>query len=290
MQTENKGSASYADQSKHCRPLGDAMKMILCISLMTLTGLLSGCGTLSNGRRWGEDATLLPGWGRIRSAAVNAVSGPGTWLPVTGAAVLQIGHMDERLSDWASDRTPFFGSHDRAGRLPGDLRNAARIAHYATILATPSGDAPAEWFRAKAKGATVGLAALSLTGLTTDFLKSKTKRTRPNGGDTRSFPSSNASGISAASTLAYRNIQCLNIPDPAKTASAIGFASLSVLSAWGRVEAGGHYPSDVLVGLALGHSVAVFLQDAFLGLDAEKFLIEAAPVDGGLLFSVAWKF
>ena len=41
-------------------------------------------------------------------------------------------------------------------------------------------------------------------------------------------------------------------------------------TAWARIEAGEHYPSDVLVGYALGHFFSAFIQDAFLGLDTKE--------------------
>jgi len=58
----------------------------------------------------------------------------------------------------------------------------------------------------------------------------------------------------------------------------------------GRVEGGVHYPSDVLAGLVLGHFAGVFFQDAFLGIDAEESGFEVAPVDGGFMFTLIWRF
>lgn len=40
--------------------------------------------------------------------------------------------------------------------------------------------------------------------------------------------------------------------------------TLAVGTAWARVEADVHYPSDVLTGLALGHFIAAFFNEAFL--------------------------
>jgi len=47
----------------------------------------------------------------------------------------------------------------------------------------------------------------------------------------------------------------------------IGFGVIAAGTAWARVEGGVHYPSDVLAGMALGHFVAAFINDAFMGLN-----------------------
>ena len=62
---------------------------------------LSSCGTLPNHRRWGEDATLFPGWKRLGDSAVNALADPLTWAPLGGALLFQIDDWDRRVSDWA---------------------------------------------------------------------------------------------------------------------------------------------------------------------------------------------
>ena len=49
--------------------------------IILVSGMFFGCGTLPNGRGWGQDATLLPGWRRIAKAALDA----GTaWARVEG--------------------------------------------------------------------------------------------------------------------------------------------------------------------------------------------------------------
>lgn len=270
--------------------LEDTVKMILNLALVIFTGLLSGCGTLSDGKRWGQDATLFPGWQRVGNAAVRAALSPGTWIPAAGAAGFQIGHFDENLSDWALDRTPVFGSRENAGNATDTIGTIADIELYLSILLTPDGDEPKEWAVSKVKGAVVDFAALRLNDLATDSLKGTTKRTRPNGSDDRSFPSSLASSAATSSTLAYENIKCFPIPQTAKTVIGIGSTALCALGGWGRVEAGAHYPSDVLAGLSLGHFLALFVQDAFLGIDGERFWVEAEPIGGGLVLTVIFEW
>jgi len=47
------------------------------------------------------------------------------------------------------------------------------------------------------------------------------------------------------------------------TSLRIGLASLTTGTAWARVEAGKHFPSDVLAGMALGHLIGAFINDVF---------------------------
>jgi hypothetical protein len=122
-----------------------------CVVWLIAACVLSGCGTLPDGRVWGEAATWRPGWERISTAARESVRDPWVWAPALGAAVFQVDDWDRRLSDWARDETPVFGSQHQAEQWSDDLRTASVVAHYATIIATPSGDDPQRWLVSKAK-------------------------------------------------------------------------------------------------------------------------------------------
>lgn|GEM_PF-2735419 len=129
--------------------VGRQTTIFLYISLFVL---LSGCGTMSNSRRWGEDVTLRPGWKKIGESAYNALTSLLVIIPAAAALLLQIGGADERLSDWASDHTPIAVSNRRAERLSKDLRSGSSHASYLSILATPSGDDPIRWGLRSSKG------------------------------------------------------------------------------------------------------------------------------------------
>src|SRR5512135_2006386 len=86
------------------------MSSIASILLILCSCILSACGTMANGRGWGQDATLAPGWGRVGQAALNAAMAPATWAPAAGAAALQFGHADRKIVDWAARENPVFGS------------------------------------------------------------------------------------------------------------------------------------------------------------------------------------
>src|SRR5262249_23468571 len=142
---------------KHLRAAAHAAFALMCLSA------LSACGTLPNGRAWGEDATIRPGWERVRVSAVSAARDPWVWGPLLGAAAFQIDNFDRRTSDWAREHTPVFGSQENAQQWSDGLRTASVAAHYITILATPGGDDGTQWVINKAKGALVDAAAVSAT-------------------------------------------------------------------------------------------------------------------------------
>jgi len=259
------------------------------VLMLSLPGIFS-CGTLRNGHRWAEDATIWPGWKRLGNAAVHAASSPYTWVPASGAVVMQFGHLDKSISDWAMDHTPLFGSQQQAYKASDNTSTATDIILYISILAAPSGDDPVPWIIAKAKGFAVDFAALAVTDGTIAVLKKSTHRLRPNGSTNLSFPSGHSTMASLNSTIAFRNFQFLYLPAPAPTVIGTGLIGLSLLCSWGRVEAGAHYPSDVLAGLALGHFAGIFFQDAFLGIDDKEFLINLGPVNNRLMLSFNLKF
>ena len=224
------------------------------------------CGTMENGRRWADDATLLPSAERLGHAALDALTAPATWLPLAGAAVLQIDDWDGRISDWAIDKTPIFGSVQNAEDAVGWTGTLSDSIYYASVLVTPSGEEAGGWFVDKAKGLAVGMGARVATIVATDLLKDATGRTRPNGTDDKSMPSSHASGAAVDATLTVRNVGATTWPTPVKYAVDTGVVGFAALSSWSRVEAGAHFPSDVLVGAALGHFLGRFFDEAFLRL------------------------
>ena len=264
------------------------LSLALALSLATM---LAGCGTLANGRGWGQDATLFPGWDRVGQAALNAALEPETWVPVAGAAIFQIGSLDRNLANWASKRTPIFQSQDNADTASEALQATSEAACVITALATPSGEQSGDWVLAKAKGLTVGIAAVALTEGTTDLLKYTTNRTRPDNSGHDSFPSGHASRTAVCNTLATRNLQYLEMPDAARTGLRAGFLALSLSTGWARLESQKHYPSDVLAGMALGHFLGAFINDAFLGLDSPKnFFFAVEPSKKDIYCSMRWAF
>lgn len=260
--------------------------MLLRLAFICCALSLSACGTLPSGKRWGEEATLLPGWERVQTSAINAAKDPWTWGPLLGAAAFQIDNFDRRTSDWAREHTPVFGSQNSAKDWSDDLRSASSFAHYATIIATPGGDDPGDWLLSKAKGTLVGVAAVSATGQITNFLKDQTDRQRPNGADGESFPSGHTSASSVHTRLASRNLQSIEMSDATRTTLNVGLYALTFGTSWARIEAGWHYPSDTLFSMALGNFIASFINDAFMGLPDSRASLAVQTVEDGAI--VRW--
>jgi membrane-associated phospholipid phosphatase len=259
------------------------------LSSISILGIMS-CGTMSNGRGWGQDATLFPGWKKVGTAALDAALAPGTWAPVAGALILQIDNWDHRVSTWASDKTPIFGSQNNAMNYSDYFLHASEAVYGLTVLTTPSGDHPGDWIVAKFKGLAVGMAAYGINYGITEGLQNTTHRGRPNNWDYLSFPSSHSSSTSVYSTLAACNLDSMCLPREARLAGQVGCAMLSLGTAWARVEGKMHYPSDVLAGMALGHFLGVFMSKAFLNIDDGSFMISFEPSRNNVLLYLRGTF
>jgi membrane-associated phospholipid phosphatase len=257
--------------------LNRALQFLACIAL-------SGCGTLPSGRGWGQDVTAAPGWSRVRTAAIEAAGDPWVWLPLAGAAGLQIDRWDRRVSDWARRETPVFGSQANAASWSDDLRTAAAVADLTTMLLTPSGGNGRTWVSNKLKGSAVDLAALSAATATTRALKTSTGRTRPSGVDTESFPSGHVSSAATHDRLAARNLDWIPISAGTRRVLDYGLNAVTLGTAWARIEAAAHYPSDTLFSIALGNFSANFFQRAFLGVGGSlRPQIAVSPAPGGVM-------
>jgi len=271
-----------------CREMNRAILYCLVAAAATVL-LLQGCGTMENSRRWGEDATLKPGWSKIGESALNAVTSPMVIIPAATALLLQLHDMDERISRWAVGHTPTTGSSDRAERLSSDLRTVSLVSFYLSVLATPSGDDPGGWCISKAKGLAVQGSAAALSNEITFALKDEVDRERPNGRDDESFPSGHASNAAAFTVLASRNVHDMAIPVSAKTGIDIVLHAVMLGVAWERVEAGVHYPSDVLAGIAMAYGIGAFVSDSFMGVGTGIVPV-AGPTDEGYYIGICRRF
>ena len=250
---------------------------------------LAGCGTLEGGRGWGQDATLTPGWERIREAAWTNAKDPLTWAPILGAGLLQIDDMDERISDWARDETPIFGSTEHAEQASDTWRSVSYDLWLASVFATPSGDSFGEWAWSKTKGATVEILAKAASRGVTSVPKDACPRTRPRGDDDRSFPSGHMTEAFGNSVLGARNLDSVDLPAPVLGLWRVALYGAGAATGWARVEAGAHFPSDVLFASGATHFVVGFLHDAFLGLGANPEIVLArGPSDDGFELGLRW--
>jgi membrane-associated phospholipid phosphatase len=263
-------------------------QLLLAASAVAL--LLGGCAHTGGQRSaWGHGADFTPGWAAIGRAAREAATNPYTWIPLAGAAALQIGDADDEIADWARREHPLFGSTTTA-KDASDWLRLATLGSYAGIgLGAPGCDG--QWWADKRAGFTVGAGTLLATKGITSVLKTTTGRTRPNGRNNDSFPSGH-SGFSAASArLASDALDSYDLTAGQRFAADAGLFSLVTATGWARVEAGEHRPSEVLVGAALGNFLAVFSTHAFLhpvfAGDA-RLQVETLPGGAVLVFSASF--
>jgi len=239
---------------------------------------------------WGDSATISPGWRRLGDAALKAIKDPFTWAPAAGAAVLQIGNIDNNIARWANRHTPVFGS--RAGAADAsDMLDEANLALYlATGLAAPVAESD-NWVWTKARGFAVGAGAIFAAAGTTGELKQITHRERPVGQGKQSFPSGHATLAGATDRLAAENLFYYNLPAGVRVASDAGLAGLALMTGWARVEAGKHHPADVLAGAALGNFFAVFANEAFLRPElGNNVALNVGPYRDGWEFYFSFAF
>lgn len=212
-----------------------------------------------------------PGWGeRFGRAMRNAALSPRTWVPLLGALALQAGDADRRLQAWAAEHTPIFGSRRQADSMSDDFKLAANSAWVASALAPWREQSEGSWLADKTQVLAVQVSAHMVTSTVVGELKDSTARMRPNGEGATSFPSDHASRVALHGTLAKSNLRQLGWSDRSVAAADLGLDALSMATAWARVEANQHYPSDVLAGLALGHFIGTFATEAFLGGNAAQ--------------------
>jgi len=252
--------------------------------------LITSCGTLENGRGWGQDALYPVNGKRVSKALYNACTDWGTLIPAGGAVVSSLDNFDERVNSWATGHNPIFGSMDSASRAANYLVGILQAEVVLTALATPSGEDSTEWVSSKAKGLSVELGAELVTAGVTEGLKNITNRERP--GSTESgFPSGHSSAAFTNAVLANRNLQYLSMSDNLRIALEVGNYVLASATAWARVEANGHWLSDVLAGAAIGYFFGAFVHDAFMGLPEEQPVqVKVVPLQGGAMLALSFPF
>jgi len=56
------------------------------------------------------------------------------------------------------------------------------------------------------------------------------------------------------------------------------------------LEAGSHYPSDVFAGVAIGHFIGAFINDAFLGIEKSSPMPVIEPSRNGVLIGITMRY
>jgi hypothetical protein len=254
---------------------------------IAFTFLSTGCGTLPSGRAWGENALYPMRATSIAQAAKNAALDPITWVPLVGASVIGGGGWDETISDWASKETPLFGSRSGAQNYSDVARWILQGEAIATTFLTPGGGEAEQWILAKGKGLLVEGTATGITTGITSGLKGAIGRERPDRRDNLSMPSGHASSAFSAMAISNGNLDYIPIGLYERVGMQAANVALASSVAWARVEAKNHFPTDVLVGAALGNFTTRFIYEAFIGTtpnDKFSFSFEPSLSGGSVAF------
>ena len=178
----------------------------------------------------------------VALSGCSALKDPKVWIPLAAAAVLQVNNYDEDLQEHLYDNAPVFGDAENAQDWGDELEYFTEKTYLATAVFTPMPVvALAQYASVDALDGAVG------------EMKSAVGRDRPTNGGDGSMPSGHATRTAYKASLTQTNVSYLDIDDGYKTAINYTVESASIMTAYSRVEAGAHYPSDVLVGYALGN-------------------------------------
>jgi len=256
-------------------------RKLASVGLLMLLAGLQGCSTLPSAPG--------PSTADMKRAALAAATDPSTWLPALGATLILVTDRDQAWSDWARREQPVFASAAAARQASDVLLYASVGVALASSLWVPEDSASPT----RANRLVVQLGAMAANGLMTQTIKLGVGRSRPDASDNLSFPSGHASAAFTGATLTRRNLARLDLQAPMRTLLDVGAVSLAAATAWARVEAGVHYPSDVLAGAALGNFVAAFVNDVFLreGVLAEGVTrVDVLPLRGGAVLQLTQHF
>jgi len=252
---------------------------VLKIALLIILLLVSGCTTTVK-PVLGDAVTTTPGWSRLKQSSSQAFRDPDVWATLLGAVLLQVDDADRKLSDQLRENTPIFGSEQKAGEASDDFQSLTKLAYISTAILVPGPETTGEWFSTKAKLLGSEWLAVNAARAFTSGMKGLSQRDRPNDLNDRSFPSGHATKASIQAQMANLNVEYLPIEPSSKQALGFTFDSFAALTAWARVEAGMHYPSDVLAGWAVGHYVAHLAQD-FIDPDQQQVLVTPMSTNSG---------
>ena len=219
--------------------------LLPCIAVLVLSLVVQGCRTTENWQ-WDRD------WPKAASGAA---------LVGAAACLADGGKFDRKISHWATDHTPLFSS---------------KHADHTTdaLLLASLGEMGASWVARGVWGEDDWWDAPSVEGTSvfmtwglTEVIKPVAGRSRPDDSNDRSFFSGHTSVSFAAATATSRNIDSVlsgRSPLLRTGLKTVAYGTAG-LAGWGRVEAGKHYPSDVLVGAVVGYWLTALVHDEFLG-------------------------
>lgn len=248
-------------------PAHDTFLKISSVMMIIVSMGTSGCATT------GDDGV----WPRIVTNSHASVKQKSVWIPLAAAAFFAATSADHEVSEWAIEHQPIFGSTENASDWSDWLSNGLVASALITSLAQRDD---------VYQPLVTDLLTLSGAYAFTAATKQVADRTRPDRTNNLSFPSLHASSAFSAAQIMNRNLSTLETSRVGMV--KVGLFAFASASAWARVEAARHYPSDVLAGAAIGNFFAG-IGNAFLE-ERENVSVSYVPtMDGGEL-RIQWLF
>ncbi len=165
--------------------------------------LLNGCFFLALIELTGCQAMGKVDFGE---AFVDAAKDPMTWGNLAGAAILQVGNLDKKISDHAIKKTPVFGSKDKAVDMSTELKKYTGLSMQLSILLVDEGEG--SWGRYLGRK-TVRFLGNNLSGQFANAVAHELQpafhRTRPDG-SANGFPSCHSTTVFSDSWFARKKL------------------------------------------------------------------------------------
>ncbi|MDY7032344.1 MAG: phosphatase PAP2 family protein [Thermodesulfobacteriota bacterium] len=259
--------------------------------VVSFSGLLTSCGTLSNGRLGQNNDIHSSDSRRFVGSVRDAFLDYRTLIPAAAALVFAVDDLDERVSDWATKENPIFGSEECSRDVSDALRATLLIEALSTAMVAPQAGGYEKKEHSRSKVVGVELLAMGVTGGLTVAIKNSVERNRPDDSNEESFPSGHASGVFSYAFLANRNLERTRLSTPLKLSLQTMNVCLAAGVSWARVEGDKHFPSDVLAGAALGHFVTSAIFNTFIEMpDQKNYSFMIFPCKGGAVAQLSFAF
>jgi hypothetical protein len=262
------------------------------VFILILPIIFSSCSLLTKKGDWGKHALWPIKSQRIKNAFIKNISSPHVWIPASAAAVTYLGHYDKKITSWAVKYKPVFNDRDKASEWSDDLLKVFSHEMYLTMLLTASSDEEPslnEYVVNKGKGYLVIRGATLATDRVRDKSAGFFDRQKPNDRNQRSFPSGHSSKAASRVAIANRNLDYIPMHDNLRTSLQVLNTSAAGLMQIARIEARAHYPSDTLMGYALGTFISGFIYDSLMNLESDEF-VSIVPYDKNITVQYTLSF
>lgn len=267
------------------------MKKSILILVILLLSFCNGCSYFKRKGNWGKKALWPISGSKISDAFIKNLKSPHVWAPAAGAGVIHLSGYDKKISSWASEHNPIYGSQKNASNASDKINQILYIESGASVLLTPSWNgSEGDYLARKLKGGAVTFLSMSLAEDFNNNVRKYVKRERPNGSDMRSLPSGHATSAGSSTAVLRRNMSNVGLDDNwYRVVNGLN-TTLAAGVMWARVEAKAHYTTDVLMGYSVGNFISGFIFDSLMNLEPEENISLYPNEYKGMTFAYSMSF